>query len=97
MSGSHTFSLTAPAKIGLSFRFAMPAARGPPECYLQSETKIEPDLRLHVLSSTKITIPNAAKVQLSLENQNVSCPTFQSGLLQTKKKILVSSKLRLPC
>ena len=59
----------------------------PPECYLQSETKIEPDLRLRVLSSTNITIPNAAKVQLSLENQNVSCPTSQSGLLQTKKKI----------
>ena len=37
-----------------------------------------------VLSSTKITIPNAAKVQLSLENQNVSCPASQSGLLLTK-------------
>ena len=36
-SGSHTFSLTATAKIG----FALPAGM-----LLQSETKIEPDLRL---------------------------------------------------
>ena len=34
----HTFSLTATAKI-----FVSPC---PPECYLPSETKIEPDLRL---------------------------------------------------
>ena len=37
---SHTFSLTASAKMPL---FVSPC---PLECYLQSETKIEPDLRL---------------------------------------------------
>ena len=58
--------------------------RSGPAGMLFTGTKIEPDLRLRVLSSTKITIPHAAKVQLSLENQNVSCPTSQSGLLQTK-------------
>ena len=42
-SGSHTFSLTAAAKIGLYFRFACP-----PESNFQSETKIEPDLRLNL-------------------------------------------------
>ena len=40
-SGSHTFSLTGTGKIG--FRFALPAGM-----LLQSETKIEPDLRLHL-------------------------------------------------
>ena len=39
-SGSHTFSLTATAKIEI---FVSPC---PPECNFQSETKIEPDLRL---------------------------------------------------
>ena len=39
-----------------------------------------------VLSLTTITISNTAKVQLSLENQNVSCLTSQRGVLQTKYK-----------
>ena len=39
---SHTFSLTATAKSWASL-FVLPCL---PECYLQSETKIEPDLRL---------------------------------------------------
>ena len=42
-SGSHTFSPTATAKSWASL-FVSPC---PPECYLKSETKIEPDLRLN--------------------------------------------------
>ena len=41
-SGSHTFSLTATV-------FVSPC---PPECYLQSETKTEPDLRLDLHCSS---------------------------------------------
>ena len=50
ISHSHTFSLTATAKIGFCFCFALPAGM-----LLQSETKIEPDLRLFPIQNDCFT------------------------------------------